>query len=139
VVDALCRRSSAEQVLAVSSCIPQWLDQVVASYTDDPQATRLISQLSVHPDAIPDYTLVNGVIRFKNRIWLGKDKDLQLQLLTAFYSSALGGHSGIPATYNKIKRYFFWSDMKADVQSFVKACSVCQQAKPDRAHYPGLL
>jgi transposase InsO family protein len=29
--------------------------------------------------------------------------------------------------------------MKADVQSFVKACTVCQQAKPDRARYPGLL
>jgi hypothetical protein len=107
VADALSRRSSVEQVLAVSTCVPQWLDQVVASYTNDPQDTVLISQLSVNPDAIPHYTLVNGVLRFKNRIWLGKDKHLQLQLLTAFHSSALGGHSGIPATYNKLKQYFF--------------------------------
>jgi hypothetical protein len=29
--------------------------------------------------------------------------------------------------------------MKADIQSFVQACVVCQQAEPDRAKYPGLL
>jgi hypothetical protein len=75
-----------------------FLSEVVASYTNDPQAAGLISQLSVNPDAIPHYALVKGVLRFKNCIWLGKDKDLQLQLLTAFRSSALGGHFGIPAT-----------------------------------------
>jgi hypothetical protein len=103
--------------LVVSSCIPQWLEQVVASYTNDPQTTKLTSQLSVNPEAVSHYTLVNGVIRFKNRIWLGADKGLQLQILVAFHSRALGGHSGIPATYNKLKQYFFWSGMKAVVQS----------------------
>jgi len=29
--------------------------------------------------------------------------------------------------------------MKSSVQAFVRACTVCQQAKPDRARYPGLL
>lgn len=29
--------------------------------------------------------------------------------------------------------------MKSSVREFVRACSVCQQAKLDRAHYPGLL
>jgi hypothetical protein len=34
---------------------------------------------------------------------------------------------------------FYWPDMKADIQSFVQACAVCQQAEPDQAKYPGLL
>lgn len=29
--------------------------------------------------------------------------------------------------------------MKADVCSFVRQCTICLQAKPDRAKYPGLL
>ena len=29
--------------------------------------------------------------------------------------------------------------MKSGVHEYVRACSVCQQAKPDRARYPGLL
>jgi hypothetical protein len=36
VADALSGKSSTEQVLAVSTCIPQWLDQVVASYAGNP-------------------------------------------------------------------------------------------------------
>ena len=29
--------------------------------------------------------------------------------------------------------------MKSDVKNFVACCSICQQAKPDRSKYPGLL
>jgi len=42
-------------------------------------------------------------------------------------------------TYNRLKQYFFWAGMKSGVHEYVRACSVCQQAKPDRARYPGLL
>ena len=55
------------------------------------------------------------------------------------HSSAQGGHSGIPVTYNRLKHYFFWPGMKSAVREYVQTCSVCQQAKPDRARYPSLL
>jgi hypothetical protein len=55
------------------------------------------------------------------------------------HSSALGCHSGIPATYNKLKQFFYWPGLKKVVHTFVRSCTVCQQAKPDRAKYPGLL
>jgi hypothetical protein len=42
-------------------------------------------------------------------------------------------------TYRKIKQMFAWKGLKADVQNFVKACMVCQQAKPDREKSSGLL
>lgn len=51
----------------------------------------------------------------------------------------MGGHSGAPVTYSRIKRLFFWPGMKAAVWAFVQSCSVCLQAKPERIHYPGLL
>jgi hypothetical protein len=75
----------------------------VASYAGNPQAADLISKLSVQPDSVPHFTLTNGVIRFKNRIWLGDNKALHDQLLTAFHCSALEGHSGFPAAYSKLK------------------------------------
>jgi hypothetical protein len=59
--------------------------------------------------------------------------------MAAFHNSAVGGHLGVPATYHKMKQYFYWKGMKAAIQSFMKQCPVCQQAKPDRARYPGLL
>jgi hypothetical protein len=38
-----------------------------------------------------------------------------------------------------MKQLFAWQGMKSAVQQFVKACRVCQQAKPDRSKLPGKL
>lgn len=55
------------------------------------------------------------------------------------HSSALGGHSGFPVTYSKMKKLFAWKGMKSAIRSFVQSYTVCLQAKPDHAKYPGLL
>jgi hypothetical protein len=139
VADALSRRGGAEQVLALSTATPQWLDAVVASYAKDTTTVELITKLSLKDDVVPHYSLVNGVLRFKGRVWLGHNDALQQHVLAAMHNSTLGGHSGFPATYGKMKQFFYWPGMKTAVQRYVQSCSTCQQAKPDRSRYPGLL
>jgi len=139
VADALSRRSVAESALAISTCTLQWMDAVVTSYARDPGATELITKLSLKADVVPHFTLSGGLLRYKGGVWLGRDKDLHTLVISAMHSSALGGHSGMPATYNHLKQYFSWPGMKSVAKEFVRSCSVCQQAKPDRSHYPGLL
>jgi ribosomal protein L21E len=51
----------------------------------------------------------------------------------------MGEHSGFPVTYRCIKQLFAWAGMKTQIKSYVMNCAVCQQAKPDRNRYPGLL
>jgi hypothetical protein len=51
----------------------------------------------------------------------------------------LGGHSGFPNTYQRLKQMFYWRGMKSVIRDFVSACLTCQQAKPDRSRLPGLL
>jgi hypothetical protein len=51
----------------------------------------------------------------------------------------LGGHSGVQATYIRIKKLFYWKGLKGEVENFVKRCSVCQQAKSEITHHAGLL
>jgi hypothetical protein len=60
-------------------------------------------------------------------------------VIEALHSSPIGGHSRFPVTYKKIKQHFAWTGMKKQIHSFMTSCSICQQAKPDRAKYPGLL
>lgn len=55
----------------------------------------------------------------------------------SFFSS--GGTLGVPATYHRLKHLFAWVGLKTDVHRFVTSCPTFQQAKPDRARYPGLL
>lgn len=46
---------------------------------------------------------------------------------------------GAPATYQRLHSVFAWPKMRSSVTAFVQACTTCQQAKPDRQKYPGLL
>jgi hypothetical protein len=89
--------------------------------------------------AQPPYTLQDGIIRYKNRVWLGQNTSLQTTVIGALHSSAIGGHSGFPITYARVKQLFYWPRMKTSVWEFVAACQVCHQDKPDRSRYPRLL
>ncbi|WVZ73357.1 hypothetical protein U9M48_021672 [Paspalum notatum var. saurae] len=140
VADALSRRQHEQhQCLAISSSVPVWMDSVMSSYQQDPFAQELLAKLSVDPDSVPDFSLSQGILRRKAKVWIGNNKDLQIKLIEQCHSTPLGGHSGIPVTMRKLKQLFSWKGMKASVHNFVSACLVCQQAKPDRSKLPGLL
>jgi hypothetical protein len=123
----------------MSAASPQWIQEVVMGYQADHHAQSLISKLVVDSGAVPDFTLVSGFLRYKGRIWIGNNPDLQKKLPIACHSSALGGHSGIPVTHMRMRKFFAWKGMKSDISRFIRHCLVCQQAKPDRSKLPDLL
>jgi hypothetical protein len=83
--------------------------------------------------------LKQGLIYKENLLWVGSNSGLQTKIISAFHSSPIGGHSGIQATYQRIKKIFTWPGLKGAVESFVQQCQVCQQAKHEHCKYPGLL
>lgn len=140
VAGALSRRPHPDHLyLATSVSSPKWLEDIATSYQSDPRATELITKLSVDPTADPDFSFRNGLLRYKNKLWVGSDPAQQLKFVEALHCSPVGGHSGVPVTLSRLKQYFAWTRMKTMVHSFVSSCQICQQAKPDRAKYPGLL
>jgi hypothetical protein len=136
--DALSRRPSAE-LYNISSATPQWLLQVMDGYKHDDQAQKLLAALSVTLAPLGPYKLKSGILRYKDRIWIGNNFPLQNQIMLALHDSPVGGHSGFPVTYRRIKQLFSWPSMKTSVKDYVKSCAICQQSKPDRSKYPGLL
>jgi hypothetical protein len=138
--DALSRQCSDElQCCVVSHCTPAWLQELVVSYDQDSDTKELLTKLSLHSGQLDPFSLQQGVIRHKGRIWLASSPAMQLKVIRAVHDTAIGGHSGVPATYSKLKSLFYWPSMKAAVREYVQSCAICQQAKPDRARYPGLL
>lgn len=125
--------------MAISVPLPVWLDDIKASYSEDAKCRTLLAKLALSPDAEPHFQLRQGLLRYKDRIWVGNDGALQQKIIEAFHSSPIRGHSCVPASYQRIKRLFAWTGLKSAVQHFVKSCPTCQQAKPDRAKYLGLL
>jgi transposase InsO family protein len=125
--------------MAITVIQPTWIDSVLNSYLQDEHCQELLQRLAVTPDTTGTFTLTAGILRYKSRIYIGADKDLQNQLLGSFHASAIGGHSGMVATYQRIKRLFYWPGLKKDTQHYIIECAVCQRAKAEHCPYPGLL
>lgn len=117
--DARSRANTSEFLHGISSCQPVWLKDVVSSYNGNPQAQRLLEQLAIRDDPKGRFKLQQGLIRFRNRIWLGGSTAMQQRIIAAFHDSAMGGHSGFPVTYRRIRWLFAWPKMKAHVQHYV--------------------
>jgi hypothetical protein len=124
---------------AITVIQPVWIEAVVASYNNDERCQELIQRLAIAPDTDGVYTLQANIIRYHKRIYIGDDRTLKEQLLGSFHASAIGGHSGMVATYQRIKRIFYWPGLKRDTQQYITECAVCQRSKSEHCPYPGLL
>jgi hypothetical protein len=124
-VDALSRRVDDNvQLSYISATRPQWLSSVQSSYESDPVTQKMLTKLFVDSGAIPKFTLKNGVLGYKSRIWIGNVPSFHTQLISVLHESALGSHSRAPITYRRLKQHFAWKGMRQDVQKFVADCQV---------------
>jgi hypothetical protein len=135
--DSLSRRP--QEVNAVSIVTPKWMEVVTEWYTKDEKTKKLYTELSISKTNDQGFSLVDGIIRHKGKIWLGNHVEAQQAVLTALHHSGLGGHSGPLVTYQKVNQMFSWPAMKQMVYQFVHQCSICQQAKSEHNKYPGKL
>jgi hypothetical protein len=92
-----------------------WIQEVINSYQSDSAATTLLQELAVVSPNPHRYSLTDGLTRFKNKIWVGNNSALHTNLIAAFHTFVLGGHSGIKATYQRVKKMFSWGGLKQDV------------------------
>lgn len=137
VADALSRKHAC---MAISMVTPTWISAVEESYKQDSHCQQLLEQLLLSPDhTFNQNQLQDGIIRHKGKIYVGKDLPLRNRLMQALHSSAVGGHSGINASYNRLKQIFYWPAMKKDMDQFVTICPVCQKNKGETCPYPGFL
>lgn len=141
VADALSRYPGSDQVelSALSIVVPEWINEIVAGYSSDPDACSKVQTLCINSGAVPNFSLHNGVLYFQNRLWVGHNVEVQQKILANLHTTAVGGHSGIQVTYQRVKQLFAWPRLRATVVQYVQACSVCQQAKSEHVKYPGML
>ena len=138
--DALSWRPAPDScLLTVTQYRPTWMLDIVEAYTTDPIAQELLTRLTLSSPTEDHYSLRDGLIRYKDRIWIPNNTPMRTKILEALHYSPLRGHSGIPVTLRRIKQNFYWKGIRASVHHYMQECTVCQRAKPDRAKYPNLL
>ena len=95
--------------------------------------------LTTGTNSHPEYTYQKGVIRHKDRILVGSGSDLRKNLISCFHDTCWGGHSGIQGTYQRMKPFFYWPNMRKDIEVHVQKCDICCRSKSENCPYPGLL
>jgi hypothetical protein len=101
--------------------------EVVNTYNADDHTKEMVQKfLITPPDNNFNYPFTAGVLRYEGRLALGKDTAMQTKLIASLHHSSIGGHSRIRATYQRVKKLFYWPGLKQDVQNYVTACPICQ-------------
>jgi hypothetical protein len=121
VVDALSRVNHLMAIQAVSEVQPVWLQEVLNSYITDLDAQDLLVRLAIKSPDEHGFSLQQGVIKYKEKVWIARNSALQTRIIAALHSSVIGGHSGTQTTYYRVKKLFHWKGLKADVENFCEA------------------
>lgn len=135
--DALSRCVNSEQLGVNFAVVPVWVNEIINSYDRDEFCKELITKLSIDTNAEHNYTLKGGILRYKNKVVVGTNSELRVQLILLCHDSALEGYSGDRVTYQRMKLLFHWKGMKQVVTQFVKECPTCQRNKSEHTPYPG--
>ena len=48
------------------------------------------------------------------------------------HESSVVGHKGVTKTYQRIRQYYYWENMKKEIQEYVRTCKECQLKKLTR-------
>ncbi|KAK9109466.1 hypothetical protein Sjap_017526 [Stephania japonica] len=117
---------------------PEILQRIVdfhKTYQDYVVYQRLASSVD-HPDwSISD----QGVIHFRNRLWIPAQEQLRRELLQEAHRSFYSIHPGNTKMYCDMRRIYWWPGMKTDIVEFVMKCDICQQVKAEHRKLGGLL
>ena len=89
-VDALSGVGHHFAINALSTCQPQWLQEVANSYGTDAGAQDLLQRLAISSPDDQGYELRQGVIRLHDKLWIGANYALQTKLIHAFQASVVG-------------------------------------------------
>jgi hypothetical protein len=139
VADALSRIETPAACLMLT--VPQFvfLDELRSQLLLNNEFKQLLSSIQQTPALHPHYRAHQGLIFFKERIWLPSDIPFKQRLLDEFHNSPISSHMGVDKTLHRLQAHFYWQGMRQDVRQFVAQCIVCQSTKYETKKPGGLL
>ena len=123
----------------ISFPCPSWIEELKASYQHSTKVQQLLHQLKSGFSGPKFFSLHNGLILYKGKVYLGPTCSLKPKILHQVHDSPLRGHSGFLKSFHRLKSVFFWVGMKSDLKQYIRECAMCQQMKHETCSPAGLL
>jgi hypothetical protein len=108
VADALSRiHENPSQCLVIT--VPHWdfIQHLRKSFTEDPGLIDLIQKIEASPSSYPGFRIIQGLLYFRDKLYIPADSPIKTLLLQEFHSSPIGGHIGIQKTLGRLKEKVF--------------------------------
>ncbi|SGY57050.1 BQ5605_C006g04214 [Microbotryum silenes-dioicae] len=104
----------------------------------DPASLRVINDLNRDASLHPDFTLQDGFLLQRHKIYVPDLEPLKVKFLHQVHDSPLSGHFGQAKSFELLDRNFVWPGMREFVNDYVRSCDSCQRNKPShhRKHGP---
>jgi RNase H-like domain found in reverse transcriptase/Integrase zinc binding domain/Integrase core domain len=132
--DGLSRRPDLRLMLvAASADLDPVLRRILAAQKQD-RTARVHFAAARAPGASSCWCVVNGVLyhsdeRQQLRVFVPLTGGLRPDLLRQFHDVTIAGHFGWRKVCLALSRFYFWPELKEDVQRYVRACPQCQRIK----------
>ena len=90
-------------------------------------------------DKLSAYTLDVDILYYKSRICDIEVENYRKNIIYDCHDIPISGHPGFQKTRALVKKRYFWSGLKRDVNDHVKRCLLCQTNKVEQVKHSGLL
>ena len=141
--DALSRQPEiAAHLAAISSSqpVPQHVPTILKALASDKKAQRI---LRLAQAGTAKWTLREGLIYYKDRLYIPDVPHLRTALLKECHDTPTGGHLGAQKTAARVRQTYYWPRIDRDAYDYVSVCPTCQISKPGQMPAgqgkPGLL
>lgn len=111
----------APMPLPAPDTLPMLRDALVAGYERDPKWQHTAENLSLE--------LRGGLWYSGRHVVVPDDATAVRAVMQHMHDSPLAGHTGIKRTLERVRQWFWWPTMKADVTQYVRTCDKCQRNK----------
>lgn len=88
------------------------MSELQASYEGDDVVDSVLADQAFSPYNMSLYTVDQEVLRYKGKIYVGIGSELRREVILNIHTSAVGGHSGVTVTYQRMLAIFCWPGMK---------------------------
>jgi len=123
--------------LAALQATSTLVEKIKTTQESDPELSKIRQR--VKDGAVLDFSLSDGVLRFKNRLCVANCPNLKRELLQESHTSTFSTHPGSTKMYQDLKTHYWWPGMKKDIAEYVARCLTCQQVKAEHQKSGGLL
>ncbi|XP_073133837.1 uncharacterized protein [Henckelia pumila] len=123
--------------LSTLTMVPSLLDKIRTGQASDQQLLTWKLKDEAKGGAL--YTVKDGVVHHKRRMWVPTVNSLREDVMTEAHTVPYSIHPGSTKMFKDLQMLYWWLGMKKDIVKFVSEWLTCQQVKVEHQRPAGLL